>query len=286
MIASKSWNQPVNTSYTISPFPMFKCPMDGCTKEFTREYTLKMHLNVHRNIKRFVCDQCGKKFTVKQYLKEHLLTHTKDKPFACPFPGCTKKYRQRGKLYLHKKKHNMSTTDSKCPQNGAYWDNMSTTDSKCPQNGAYWDNMSTTDSKCPQNGAYWDNMSTTDSKCPQNGAYWDNVCSKDEQQLGQLIKENQIFELSQMDQNNLIHDFIKMKDFARFFEDCNLPYPEKLEKGLDLNLSLQQNQESRLALPAINQCHQGGRIFIKQESDHGLYATARPQSYGYNDRYF
>jgi len=209
--------------------------MDGCTKEFTREYTLKMHLNVHRNIKRFVCDQCGKKFTVKQYLKEHLLTHTKDKPFACPFPGCTKKYRQRGKLYLHKKKHNMSTTDS---------------------------------------------------KCPQNGAYWDNVCSKDDQQLGQLIKENQIFELSQMDQNNLIHDFIKMKNFARFFEDCNLPYPEKLEKGLDLNLSLQQNQESRLALPAINQCHQGGRIFIKQESDHGLYATARPQSYGYNDRYF
>ena len=31
--------------------------------------------------------------------------HSNRKPFVCPFPGCTKAYRQAGKLSIHKKKH-------------------------------------------------------------------------------------------------------------------------------------------------------------------------------------
>jgi uncharacterized Zn-finger protein len=38
-------------------------------------------------------------------LKEHTYIHTGQKPFKCPYEGCTKAFRQAGKLSMHKKFH-------------------------------------------------------------------------------------------------------------------------------------------------------------------------------------
>jgi len=48
---------------------------------------------------------CFKSFSLSQYLKEHMFIHTGQKPFECDFPGCTRAFRQAGKLSLHKKTH-------------------------------------------------------------------------------------------------------------------------------------------------------------------------------------
>jgi uncharacterized Zn-finger protein len=48
---------------------------------------------------------CFKKFALAQYLKEHTYIHTGQKPFKCPYEGCTKAFRQAGKLSMHKKFH-------------------------------------------------------------------------------------------------------------------------------------------------------------------------------------
>ena len=40
-----------------------------------------------------------------QYLKEHTYIHTQQKPFKCDFEGCTRAFRQAGKLSMHKKVH-------------------------------------------------------------------------------------------------------------------------------------------------------------------------------------
>jgi len=82
---------------------LFGCKL--CGKSFTREHTLKMHLFVHFKIKRFACDICCKRFTLKQHLREHAVTHTKEKPYKCSFPGCNDRFRQRAKLSVHKKMH-------------------------------------------------------------------------------------------------------------------------------------------------------------------------------------
>lgn len=38
-------------------------------------------------------------------MKEHTYIHTGQKPFKCPYEGCTKAFRQAGKLSMHKKFH-------------------------------------------------------------------------------------------------------------------------------------------------------------------------------------
>lgn len=52
-----------------------------------------------------MCVICFKKFALGQYLKEHTYIHTGQKPFKCPYEGCTKAFRQAGKLSMHKKIH-------------------------------------------------------------------------------------------------------------------------------------------------------------------------------------
>jgi len=40
-----------------------------------------------------------------RYLKEHVYIHTKDKPYTCGIGGCNKRFRQAGKLSLHRRTH-------------------------------------------------------------------------------------------------------------------------------------------------------------------------------------
>lgn len=40
-----------------------------------------------------------------RYLKEHIYVHTKDKPYVCGIGDCEKRFRQAGKLSLHRRTH-------------------------------------------------------------------------------------------------------------------------------------------------------------------------------------
>eukprot|EP00357_Protocruzia_adherens_P014538 CAMPEP_0114988180 /NCGR_PEP_ID=MMETSP0216-20121206/9448_1 /TAXON_ID=223996 /ORGANISM="Protocruzia adherens, Strain Boccale" /LENGTH=249 /DNA_ID=CAMNT_0002350917 /DNA_START=162 /DNA_END=911 /DNA_ORIENTATION=- len=90
---------------------VFKCKL--CSKKFTREYTLRMHIFVHFDIKEYECDVCHKRFAFKQYLREHRYIHTGERPYKCPYPGCDMRFRQRGKLSVHRKEHRIRLHNKK-----------------------------------------------------------------------------------------------------------------------------------------------------------------------------
>lgn len=49
---------------------------------------------------------CFSKFiSYLRYLKEHIYVHTKDKPYVCGIGDCKKRFRQAGKLSLHRRTH-------------------------------------------------------------------------------------------------------------------------------------------------------------------------------------
>lgn len=87
----------------MSEVEIFNC--EKCDKKFTTKFSLNRHQFIHSNVKRFQCRFCPKKFALKQYLKEHECIHTNDRPYVCGVNGCNQRFRQRGKLSLHRRKH-------------------------------------------------------------------------------------------------------------------------------------------------------------------------------------
>ena len=85
----------------------YRCDYGSCTKLYRTKFSLERHYLSHLGIKQHQCPHCHKRFALPQYLAEHIFTHTGEKPFICPFPGCTKRFRQAGKLSIHKKRHNL-----------------------------------------------------------------------------------------------------------------------------------------------------------------------------------
>mmetsp|Transcript_48469 Transcript_48469/g.55758 ORF Transcript_48469/g.55758 Transcript_48469/m.55758 type:complete len:182 (+) Transcript_48469:77-622(+) len=84
---------------------LYKCKI--CEKVMTREYSLKVHILNHLNIKRFECDVCHKRFNSKTYLSDHQNIHTDTKPYVCDYENCTRRFRQRIKLCVHRRRvHN------------------------------------------------------------------------------------------------------------------------------------------------------------------------------------
>ena len=83
----------------------YECKYMDCDKKFTTRFSLRRHISTHAPAKQYICVICYKKFALGQYLKEHTYIHTGQKPFKCPYEGCTKAFRQAGKLSLHKKLH-------------------------------------------------------------------------------------------------------------------------------------------------------------------------------------
>ena len=83
----------------------YECKYEECDKKFTTRFSLRRHISTHAPAKTFTCMICYKQFALGQYLKEHTYIHTGQKPFKCPYEGCTKAFRQAGKLSLHKKFH-------------------------------------------------------------------------------------------------------------------------------------------------------------------------------------
>ena len=86
---------------------VYSCSYGACTQQYRTKFSLKRHYLDHLGIKQHQCPHCGKRFSLPQYLTEHMYTHTGEKPFACTYPGCNKRFRQAGKLSIHRKKHNL-----------------------------------------------------------------------------------------------------------------------------------------------------------------------------------
>lgn len=84
---------------------VFICPHEGCGRRFHAQFSLNRHSIIHSETKRFSCKYCGKGFSLGQYLREHQYRHTKELPYECGVAGCTKRFRQAGKLSLHRKTH-------------------------------------------------------------------------------------------------------------------------------------------------------------------------------------
>ncbi|MDR3549000.1 MAG: C2H2-type zinc finger protein [Candidatus Pacebacteria bacterium] len=87
----------------------YKCDFGNCTNRYRTKYSLKRHYLSHMGIKQYQCPHCPKRFSLAQYLQEHMFVHSGEKPFVCTFPGCGKRFRQAGKLSIHKKLHISAT---------------------------------------------------------------------------------------------------------------------------------------------------------------------------------
>ena len=89
------------------PCKEFLCDFGSCTNKYKTKYSLKRHYLSHMGVRQHKCPFCEKRFSLAQYLQEHMFIHTGEKPFTCKFPGCGKKFRQAGKLSIHKKQHSL-----------------------------------------------------------------------------------------------------------------------------------------------------------------------------------
>ena len=72
---------------------------------FKTKGQLNDHQNIHSNYRPFKCYFCQAAFNRKTRLKLHIMIHTGEKPFICDYPNCNKKFREKGNLNSHYKKH-------------------------------------------------------------------------------------------------------------------------------------------------------------------------------------
>ena len=63
----------------------FKCPVEGCDREFSVVQALTSHARTHSGERAHACEMegCGKRFTKASKLKLHLRSHTGERPFSC-----------------------------------------------------------------------------------------------------------------------------------------------------------------------------------------------------------
>lgn len=85
--------------------PIFICDFNKCEKIFTTKYSLLRHTLTHSKKKAYTCKECDKNFSIKQNLVEHEFVHTGELPYVWNFNGCSERFRQRGKLSLHRQSH-------------------------------------------------------------------------------------------------------------------------------------------------------------------------------------
>jgi len=92
------------------PNQTFNCPWQGCGRLFRAQFSLNRHMVLHTQAKKYICKLCQRSFSLPQYLREHEYTHTKELPYECGVSGCAMRFRQAGKLSLHRRTHPEYTT--------------------------------------------------------------------------------------------------------------------------------------------------------------------------------
>lgn len=83
----------------------FPCPWPGCGRLFRAQFSLNRHMVLHTDAKKYTCKVCQRTFSLPQYLREHEYTHSKEMPYVCGVAGCIMRFRQAGKLSLHRRTH-------------------------------------------------------------------------------------------------------------------------------------------------------------------------------------
>jgi uncharacterized C2H2 Zn-finger protein len=97
----------------------FKCPYDGCDKDYTVDKHLKQHIKaVHTHERKHVCPRpgCGKSFVTGTRLKRHQLVHEGADRFRCP--DCGQSFRKRETLAKHVRRDHAGLPAHACPEPG------------------------------------------------------------------------------------------------------------------------------------------------------------------------
>ncbi|KJZ72917.1 hypothetical protein HIM_07680 [Hirsutella minnesotensis 3608] len=94
----------------------FKCPFDGCDKDYIEDKHLKQHVKaVHTHERKYVCqrDGCGKSFVTGTRLKRHQLVHEGADRFRCQ--DCGQSFRKKETLHKHVRKEHLAMPAHECP---------------------------------------------------------------------------------------------------------------------------------------------------------------------------
>lgn len=100
-IEDKHLKQHIKGSHTLERKHV--CPREGCGKSFATGTRLKRHQAVHDGADRFRCQDCGQSFRKRDTLNTHIRKeHLKVQPFQCAEPDCTAAFETKASLRRHR----------------------------------------------------------------------------------------------------------------------------------------------------------------------------------------
>ncbi|QPC74252.1 hypothetical protein HYE68_005004 [Fusarium pseudograminearum] len=97
----------------------FKCPYDGCDKDYIEDKHLKQHIKaVHTLERKHVCTKegCGKSFVTGTRLKRHQAVHEGEERFRCQ--DCGQSFRKKETLSKHVRKDHQGLPALQCSEQG------------------------------------------------------------------------------------------------------------------------------------------------------------------------